>query len=70
VSVRVSYLPNENNLPVGVIDDKLSIGKSQNSYLRSAGLNVQTFSSAQEFSNSPPLEAFGYPVLDEQLAGI
>jgi FixJ family two-component response regulator len=70
VIVSVSYLPNENDLPVCVIDGELSIRESQSSHLRSAGLNVQTFSSAQEFLNSPPPEAFGWPVVDEQLPGI
>jgi two-component system, LuxR family, response regulator FixJ len=68
--VSVSYLPNENNLRVRVIDDEFSIRESQTSHLRSAGLNVQTFSWAQEFFNRPPLEAFGCLVLDEQLPRI
>jgi FixJ family two-component response regulator len=67
VTVSVSYLPNENNLPVCVIGDELSIRESLSSGLRSAGLNVQTSSSAQEFLDSPPLGAFGCLVLDEQL---
>jgi len=43
--VSVSYLPNENNLPVCVIHDEWSNRESQISRLRSAGQYVQTFSS-------------------------
>jgi len=68
--VSVSYLPNENNLPGCVIHDELSIRENQSGRLRSAGLNVQTFSSAQEFLNSPPPEAFGCLILDEHPPGI
>ena len=38
--------------------------------LRSAGLKVQAFSSAQEFLTNPPVEAFGCLVVDRQLSGI
>jgi FixJ family two-component response regulator len=40
---------NENNPLVCVIDDESSIRESLSSLLRSAGLKVQAFSSAQEF---------------------
>jgi FixJ family two-component response regulator len=70
VTVSVSYLPNENNLRVRVIDDEFSIRESQTSHLRSAGLNVQTYSSAQEFLSKASIEALGCLVLDVQLPGI
>ncbi len=61
---------NENNPLVCVIDDESSIRESLSSLLRSAGLKVQAFSSAQEFLTSPPLEALRCLVLDVQLPGI
>jgi FixJ family two-component response regulator len=38
--------------------------------LRSAGLKVQGFSSAQESLINPPVESLGCPVVDVQLPGI
>jgi len=40
---------NENSPLVCVIDDESSIRESLHNLLRSAGLKVQTFTSAQEF---------------------
>lgn len=53
--MNASYLTNENNLLVCVVDDELSIRESLSRLLRSAELNVQTLCSAQEFLISPPL---------------
>jgi DNA-binding NtrC family response regulator len=70
VTVKASYLPNEKGPLVCVIDDELSIRESLSSLLRSVGLNVQTFSSAQEFLTSAPLEALSCLVLDVRPPGI
>ena len=61
---------NENNPLVCVIDDDSSIRESVSFLLRSAGLKVQTFCSAQEFLARPPRESVGCLVLDVQLPGI
>src|SRR5260221_9209807 len=68
--MNASYLPNENDPLVCVVDDELPIRESLTSLLRSAGLKVQTFSSAQGFLSGAPLEALGCLVLDVQLPGI
>ncbi|HYY31641.1 MAG TPA: sigma-54 dependent transcriptional regulator [Chthoniobacterales bacterium] len=68
--MKATYPPNENDPLVSVIDDELSIRESLSSLLRSAGLSVQTFSSAQEFLTSLPREAPSCLVLDVQLPGI
>jgi DNA-binding NtrC family response regulator len=68
--MNASYLPNENDPLVCVVDDELPIRESLTSLLRSAGLKVQTFSSAQGFLTGAPLEALGCLVLDVQLPGI
>jgi FixJ family two-component response regulator len=47
---------NENNSVVCVIDDDSSTRESLRDLLRSAGLKVQTFSSAQEFLTGRPSE--------------
>ena len=61
---------NENNPLVCVIDDESSIRESLSSLLRSAGLKVRAFASAQEFLASAPLEALSCLVLDVRLPGI
>jgi DNA-binding NtrC family response regulator len=61
---------NENNPLVCVIDDESSIRESLSSLLRSAGLKVQAFSSAQEFLASATRDALSCLVLDVQLPGI
>jgi FixJ family two-component response regulator len=58
---------NENNPLVCVIDDESSIRESLSSLLRSVGLKVQAFSSAQEFLASASLEALSCLVLDVRL---
>src|SRR6516225_9449079 len=61
---------NENNPFVCVIDDDPSIRESLSNLLRSAGLKVQAFTSAQEFLASWPREGPSCLVLDVQLPGI
>src|SRR5580700_1246392 len=61
---------NEENLFVCVIDDESSIRESLSNLLRSAGLKVQVFASAQEFLTNWPREAPSCLVLDIQLPGI
>jgi DNA-binding NtrC family response regulator len=53
-----------------VVDDDASIRESLKDLLGSAGLNVQTFSSAQEFLASPDRDTASCLVLDVQLPGI
>src|ERR1700740_1801743 len=60
----------EDNPFVCVIDDESSIRESLSSLLRSAGLKVQAFASAQEFLTNWPREAPSCLVLDIQLPGI
>jgi DNA-binding NtrC family response regulator len=55
---------------VFVVDDDASIRESLKDLLGSAGLNVRTFSSAQEFLASPDRDAASCLVLDVQLPGI
>ena len=61
---------NEDNPSVCVIDDELSIRESLSNLLRSAGLEVQAFASAQEFLTNWPREVPSCLVLDIQLPGI
>jgi DNA-binding NtrC family response regulator len=61
---------NDNNPLVYVIDDESSIRESLRNLLRSAGLKVQAFASAQEFLSSWPREAPSCLVLDVQLPGM
>jgi DNA-binding NtrC family response regulator len=61
---------NENNSLVCVIDDESLVREGLSRLLRSAGLKVQTFGSAQEFLANRPSEAPGCLVLDVQMPGI
>jgi DNA-binding NtrC family response regulator len=61
---------NQNNPPVYVIDDESSVRESLTSLLRSSGLRVQTFASAQEFLSSWPQETPSCLVLDVRLPGM
>ncbi len=61
---------NERNPLVCVVDDESSIRESLSNLLRSAGLKVQAFASAQEFLLNWPREAPSCLVLDIQLPGI
>ena len=60
----------EDNPFVCVIDDESSVRESLSNLLRSAGLKVQAFASAQEFLTDRPREAPSCLVLDIQLPGI
>src|SRR6266478_9867809 len=61
---------NEDNACVLVIDDDASIRDSLSNLLRSVGLNVQTFASAQEFLTSQRPDAPSCLVLDVELPGL
>ncbi|HXM02566.1 MAG TPA: sigma-54 dependent transcriptional regulator [Chthoniobacterales bacterium] len=61
---------NEDTPVVCVVDDDPSIRFSLSNLLRSAGLKVLTFSSAQEFLSSRPVESLGCLVLDVNLPEI
>ena len=61
---------NENSPLVCVIDDEYLMRESLSRLLRSAGLKVQAFSSAQEFLANGLREALSCLVLDVQLPGI
>jgi FixJ family two-component response regulator len=58
------------NPRVFVVDDDRSIRESLSDLIRSAGLNVQTFASAQEFLISPRPDVPSCLVLDVQLPGL
>src|SRR5499426_909914 len=55
---------------VCVVDDDSSMRESLRNLIRSAGFNVQTFASAQEFLRTPRLHAPSCLVLDVQLPGL
>jgi FixJ family two-component response regulator len=55
---------------VFVVEDDASIRKALGSLVRSAGLTVQTFSSAQEFLDFPRPDVPSCLVLDVQLPGL
>jgi FixJ family two-component response regulator len=55
---------------VAVVDDDVSIRESLESLIRSAGLTVRVFASAEEFLNSPHLHNTACLVLDLQLPGM
>jgi DNA-binding NtrC family response regulator len=61
---------NEDKMFVFVIDDDSSIRQSLSNLLRSAGLNVETFASAQEFLATERSHSPGCLVLDVQLPGL
>lgn len=61
---------NEKNPFVFVVDDDLSMRNSLSNLIRSTGLNVQTFASAQEFLRTPRPDAPSCLVLDVQLPGL
>jgi DNA-binding NtrC family response regulator len=63
--------PSKENSPlVCLIDDDLSVRESLSSLLRSAGLNVGTFPSAEEFLANARFEALSCLLVDVQLPGI
>ena len=59
--------PRRSNTVIAVVDDDLSVREGLESMLRSAGLGVQTFASAQEFLAVCGAEAPNCLVLDLQL---
>jgi DNA-binding NtrC family response regulator len=61
---------NENGPLVCVIDDESLVREGLSRLLRSAGLKVQTFGSAQEFLTNRPSEPPGCLVLDVKMPGI
>ena len=61
---------NEKNPFVFVVDDDASIRESIRNLIRSAGINAETFASAQEFLASPHRDAGSCLVLDVQLPGL
>ena len=61
---------NQHNPFVCIIDDEPLIRESLRDLLRSAGLKVQTFASAQEFLTSQPSETPGCLLLDVRMPGI
>ena len=61
---------NQKNPFVFVVDDDASIRESLRNLIRSAGINAETFASAQEFLASPRTDAASCLVLDVQLPGL
>ncbi|MGH7828491.1 MAG: sigma-54-dependent transcriptional regulator [Candidatus Binatia bacterium] len=61
---------NDKNPFVFVVDDDSSIRESLKNLIRSAGLNTETFASAQEFLASPRPDSPSCLVLDVQLPGL
>src|SRR5713226_6209375 len=61
---------NEKNPFVFVVDDDASLRDSLRDLIRSAGLDVQTFASAQEFLASPRPDGPSCLVLDVHLPGL
>lgn len=55
---------------VFVVDDDLSVREGLGSLIRSAGLRVETFASAQEFLARPPADMPSCLVLDVRLPGL
>jgi len=55
---------------VFIVDDDLSVRRSTERLLRSAGLKVQAFASAREFLKNQPLEGPACLVLDVRMPGL
>jgi FixJ family two-component response regulator len=55
---------------VFVVDDDVSVREGLGSLIRSAGLRVETFASAQEFLARPPADVPSCLVLDVRLPGL
>jgi len=62
--------PRQPNATIAIVDDDLSTREGLSSLIRSAGLQVETFASAQEFLARPGVEAPSCLVLDLQLPGL
>src|SRR5881392_97384 len=61
---------NESNAIVFVVDDDLSVRRSTERLMRSAGLEVQSFQSAREFLNNRRPERPACLVLDVRMPGL
>lgn len=60
----------QSNAVVAIVDDDPSVREGLQSLIRSAGLRVETFASAQEFLAHPRAEAPSCLILDLQLPGL
>src|SRR5512136_2270038 len=60
----------QRNAVIAIVDDDPSVREGLSSLIRSAGLQVETFASAQEFLTRPGAEALSCLVLDLQLPGL
>ncbi len=60
----------QSNATIAIVDDDPSVREGLSSLIRSAGLQVETFASAQEFLARPSAEAPSCLVLDLQLPGL
>lgn len=60
----------ESDAVIAIVDDDPSVREGLSSLIRSAGLQIETFVSAQEFLDRPVAEAPSCLVLDLQLPGL
>jgi FixJ family two-component response regulator len=60
----------ESDAIVFVVDDDAAVREALGGLIRSAGLKVETFASAQEFLARPPADVPGCLVLDVRLPGL
>ena len=60
----------QSNAVIAIVDDDPSVREGLSSLIRSAGLQVETFASAQEFLTRPGTESPSCLVLDLQLPGL
>lgn len=60
----------ERNAVIAIVDDDLSLRRSLQRLIRSAGWNAESFASAQEFLARPGAEAPSCLVLDLQMPGL
>ena len=60
----------ESDAVIAIVDDDPSVREGLSSLIRSAGLQIETFASAQEFLARPGAEAPSCLVLDLQLPGL
>ncbi|HKN72362.1 MAG TPA: response regulator transcription factor [Terriglobales bacterium] len=60
----------ESDATIAIVDDDPSVREGLSSLIRSAGLQVETFASAQEFLARPGAEAPSCLVLDLQMPGL
>jgi len=62
--------PRESDAIIAIVDDDPSVREGLSRLIRSVGLRVETFASAQEFLARPRTEAPGCLVLDLELPGL